>query len=434
MSEPTAEIFRWQSFFQHAAQPIFLLNRRRRILFVNRAWEACAGLALADARGQACRRRASRAAAEAEEAIFSACAPPAEATEGRTCLVRRRAPGGAGWWEIQFLPLAGAKELLGVLGVIRVLSEPLDAPAVLPDKLMALRDRKAARHRLDDAGGGSPALDRMREQASLAARTRLPITLIGAAGTGKQWLARAIHCHGDQRQGHFASLDAERLPASILGEVLFDGSNRRVPLATVYLREPAHLPREWQSRLAEALHLPENPGFPRVIVGFRRDPRLEIQAGRLLEEFYCAASPVEIALPPLRERLAELPRFIEVFLQRTRELKPHSIQGVGVEAMNALKAHAWPGNLRELHDMLRQACQRARGERIELGDLPFHVKQGVLPAERRLPLDTLLEQVERRLIALALKLTQNNQTRAAELLEIWRPRLLRRMEKFGMSG
>jgi Bacterial regulatory protein, Fis family len=68
-----------------------------------------------------------------------------------------------------------------------------------------------------------------------------------------------------------------------------------------------------------------------------------------------------------------------------------------------------------------------KGERIELSDLAYYLKQSALPVERRLPLDTLLEQVERQLIALALKLTQNNQTRAAELLEIWRPRLMRRI-------
>jgi DNA-binding NtrC family response regulator len=83
--------------------------------------------------------------------------------------------------------------------------------------------------------------------------------------------------------------------------------------------------------------------------------------------------------------------------------------------------------------VLHNACRRAKTERIELVDLPFHVKHEALPPERRLPLDPLLEQVERRLLALAMKWTQNNQTRAAEMLEIWRPRLARRLEKFGFG-
>jgi DNA-binding NtrC family response regulator len=219
-----------------------------------------------------------------------------------------------------------------------------------------------------------------------------------------------------------------------LGDVLFGSRSAQVGFGTIYLREPAALPREWQTRMADMLKLDEQADFPRLIIGMSGDPRAEIQAGRLLEEFYCAVSPVTIALPPLRERMSELPRFIEGFLARAGEMEPHVVQGVGTEALAALRAYTWPGNLRELYDVLHTACRRAKTERIELSDLPFYLKQGKLPAERRLPLDTLLEQVEKRLIALALKLTQNNHTRAAELLSIWRPRLLRRMEKFGFKA
>ena len=433
MSETISDAFRWQAFFQNASQPMFLLNRRRRILFVNRAWENSVGLTLAEVRGRACRRRSRVASLEKEDAVLSVCAPPVDAVEGRTCQVRRRAPGSANWWEIQFLPLAGPHDLLGILGTIRVLTAPAEAPFTLPEKLMALRDRQTPRYRLDDLDITSPLLARLREQARLAAETRLPITLIGEAGAGKQWLARAIHAHGAHRQRFFACLDAERLPPAALGEILFGPQSQRIAFGTIYLREPAFLPREWQSRLAETVRLQENPDFPRLLVGFRREPQAEIQAGRLLEEFYCAVSAVTLTIPPLRERAAELPRFVEIFLQRAREIQPHAVQSVGAEAMNVLRSHAWPENLRELLDVLRDACRGAKADRLELADLPFYLKQGVLPAERRLPLDALLEQVERRLIALALKLTQNNQTRAAELLEIWRPRLQRRMEKFGFK-
>jgi DNA-binding NtrC family response regulator len=182
------------------------------------------------------------------------------------------------------------------------------------------------------------------------------------------------------------------------------------------------------------MNLRESAAFPRLVVGFRRDPQQEIQAGRLLEEFYCAVSPITIAWPPLRERLEELPGIVGIFLQRARELAPESAQEVSTEAMSALRGYAWPGNLRELLDVLREAGRRSKTARIELADLPFYLKQTPLPVERHLPLDGLLEQVERRLIVLALKLTQNNQTRAADLLEVWRPRLMRRMEKFGLKS
>ncbi len=83
--------------------------------------------------------------------------------------------------------------------------------------------------------------------------------------------------------------------------------------------------------------------------------------------------------------------------------------------------------------MLRAACLRARGERIELGDLPFHLRQGPMPEIKPLSLDAILEQVERRLITHALKLAANNKSRAAELLTIWRTRLLRRLENLDIK-
>ncbi|MBI2805370.1 MAG: sigma 54-interacting transcriptional regulator [Planctomycetes bacterium] len=424
----SADSFRWQTFFQHAAQPMFLLNRRRRVLFVNRAWESSTGIKCKEIRGRVCRRRP--AATDREELILSACAPPAEALEGRTCNVHRRAPVGAGWWEIHFLPLVGAEGLLGTLGAVRLHVKADDAPPALPDKLMALRDRAAARYRLDDITDSSPAMRRLREQARLAARTRVPITLIGEPGVGKEWLARAIHADSDQRHQFFAALDAKRLPGNLLGETIF---NPRGGLGAVYLREPAFLPREWQARLAETLRLNENPEFPRLIVGFEREPKADLESGRLVEEFYCAASPMIIAVPPLRERPGELPRLIDNFLTRIRDVEAHGVREVAPEVNAMLQKHTWPENLRELYGVLHGACRRAQGPRIELADLPFFLKQGTLPPERTLPLDTLLEQVEKRLIALALRLTQDNQTRAAELLEIWRPRLMRRMERFGFK-
>ncbi|MBI1832561.1 MAG: PAS domain-containing protein, partial [Planctomycetes bacterium] len=120
--------FRWQGFFQNAAQPVFLLNRQRRILFVNRAWEACTGLLLAEVKGRACRRRGASSPMEADDAILAACAAPADAIAGRPCRVRRRVPQSANWWEIQFLPLLGPSGLIGILGSIHVLAAPSETP------------------------------------------------------------------------------------------------------------------------------------------------------------------------------------------------------------------------------------------------------------------------------------------------------------------
>ncbi len=277
---------------------------------------------------------------------------------------------------------------------------------------------------------------RVLEQARLAGLTGLPITLVGEPGTGKRWLARAIHLRGPARQRYFAALDCARLPPPVLAELPLGPTARQLTLGTVYLREPQRLPREVQARLADLLggdHTRDPDWGPRLIVGLSADPQEAVRGGLLLEELACLTGALTIALPPLRQRLDELSALVEQFLERARQVSPHPVRRASAEAMAVLRAYAWPGNVRELAAVVAGACRRAKGEQVEPADLPFHLRHGPLPAERQLPLDTLLEQAERRLIALALRLSNDNKTRAAELLAIWRPRLIRRMEHFGMG-
>src|SRR5207253_5896942 len=119
---------------------------------------------------------------------------------------------------------------------------------------------------------------------------------------------------------------------------------------------------------------------------------------------------------------------VERFLPRASRAAGREVRGVSSETTLLLRAYSWPGNLRELYEVLVGACLRAKGDTIEPGDLPFHLRHAPLPAEKPLSLDAVLEQVERRLIVQALRLAKNNKSRAAELLTIWRARLLRRME------
>jgi transcriptional regulator with PAS, ATPase and Fis domain len=426
MDDSSLEL-RWQSYLRHAGEPLFLLNRRRRLVFANRAWEECVRLSVADARGRPCRAARST---DAERGILPipVLAPPPEALAGQTCRARRRAPSGD-WWLLDFFPIRGAQGLLGILGKITPLPAASPVVASLPDRLAVLRDRLAEAYRLDTLPTEPPPLARMVEQARLASQSRLPVTLIGEAGTGKHWLARAIHQASPQRERAFVRLDARGLPAPVLADWLL---TTRPAIGTVYVREPGELPRELQDRLAQQLHA-DDRDRPRLIVGHRADPIDAVRSGRLLDALHFAASTLTIDLPPLRARLAELEQFVSVFLTRIQRLMESTARHVSVEAAQALRSHRWPGNLRELYDALCSAARRAKGDCIELTDLPFFLRDGPLPAEKKLPLDDLLEQAERRLILLALRQAGGNRTRAAEILGIWRPRLLRRLEHFAIA-
>src|SRR5947209_4972402 len=111
----TQDEFRWQALFQRTREPLFLLNRQRRILFVNRAWEELTGLPAAEARGRRVGHRRKPATLPLGEALAHALAPPAEVLQGQPGKARRLAPGAAGrrWWDVEFFPLRGDAGLLG---------------------------------------------------------------------------------------------------------------------------------------------------------------------------------------------------------------------------------------------------------------------------------------------------------------------------------
>jgi transcriptional regulator with PAS, ATPase and Fis domain len=444
-SRAEADSPHWKDYFRRARDPLFLLNRRRQIVFVNDAWQEATGLSAAEVRGQICKRpRAAKAVGP--EGVLSALCPPPEVLEGQPGRTRRLLPGapaGARWWDVVFFPFTAADGELRILGKLTPVPAAEGAgPQPLPEKLVALRLRVAQRHSLDQLHSVLPALHRLLDQVRLAARVGVPLLLTGEPGTGKHWLARAIHYQGARAELAFAALDCARLRPALLTAILFGdaGLLRRPGLGTLYLREPSCLPRDLQERLCQVLALevvaspsPGPAAGPRIMAGCSLDPQEELRTGRLHEDLYYSLSTFTLALPPLRERVADLPWLAERFLARAGEESEHRVTSVSAEAWAYLGTHAWPGNLGEFYTVLADACLRARGDRIEVGDLPAYLRTAAPIPERTLPLKDLLKQVERRLIQLALRKVGDNKTRAADLLAIWRPLLIRRMKELGIT-
>jgi DNA-binding NtrC family response regulator len=296
------------------------------------------------------------------------------------------------------------------------------------------------------AQGGQPAQRRLREQVRLAARTRAPVLLLGEPGTGKRWTARAIHEQGPDAGRAFVALDCARLPAAVVEAALFGGGGlaHAAGVGTLYLAEPQGLPRELQARLADWAAAPpgggegDRPG-PRLLAGCAADPQAEVRRGRLLEELACALGVLTVAMPPLRERRAEFAGLVGRLLSRAADGRP---AGLTAEAWEVLRAWPWPGNLRELYAVLQGACGRARAGQVGAEDLPWYLRSAPPPPPRTLPLKTILREVERRLIRIALRATRErkkggpprqNKTRAARLLGIWRALLVRRIEDLGIE-
>jgi arginine utilization regulatory protein len=441
--EPSTHDFRWQALFQRTREPLFVLNRRRRFLFVNRAWEQLTGVSAAEARGLVCLRRTPLSQDPPDLVVRSLCSPPPEVWKGKPGRSRRLLPGAEGaarWWDLDFLPLEDDQGLLCVLGKITVVSrsQPPGLPP-LPDKLMALREGRVQGFGFDQLASSLPALQRVLEQVCLAGQSSVPVLLLGEAGTGKQWIARTLHYQGSRREEPFVALDCARLPSSLLAPLLLP-RDKRAGKATYYLREPAYLARDLQKRLCDQLHEAGDSDGPRFLAGTCLNPVEEVRAGRLLEDLSCALSTLIIQLPPLRQRRADLPLLVERLLARIHVESVHRVTGLMTEAWEVVQAYAWPGNLRELHAVLQHACRHATGDQLEADHLPaalrlaVRLEQTPRPSpDKPLPLEKLLEEAERRLIQLALRKAKGNCSRAAEMLAIWRARLLRRIEALGIK-
>jgi len=436
--------FRWQALFQRGTDPVFVLDRRRRILFVSRAWEALTGMTASEARGLTCARRAPLPQDPPDLIVRALCCPTPEVLKGVASRVHRLflAPAeNPRWCSIDFLPIRREDKVLFIVGRIGAVSKSAANQSIpLPEKLVSLRQRLRLRHGLDSLVSTLPVFRRVIEQVRLACQSRVPALLVGEAGTGKTWIARTIHCLSSNMEDGFAIIDCNRLPAKLAADFLF--SDRAIGsqsgARSIYLRNPSSLPLDIQSQLAQWLQENALDGV-RILVGCDVAPEVESRAGRLHEELLTSISTLRINLPALRERLADLPLLVDAMLMRINSARQRPVTALTQEAWEYFRAYTWPGNLTELFAVLKGSSARCQTDQIDAALLPNSIRFAVgiqdhpaLPAEKKISLDKILQEAERRLILAALRKAGGNRTKAADLLSIWRPRLLRRMEALGI--
>ena len=421
----------WAALFHQTTDPVFLLNPRRRLRYVNKAFETIARAPADAILHEFCHPRKVQTDLPVHRRILlQTLAPPKEVMAGRTLTVRRPVPSaklGPPWWDLTFVPLRDGDKLIGILGTIAPVGQPGSTAGGkgLSETLVALRQQAVGRYGLDRLfPGDAPATRRLRAQAELAGKTLAPVWLTGGPGTGKEALARAIHYHGATRELAFAGIDCAGLQPYLLRSLLFghNGLAETGRVGTIYLKSPEALPPDLQAEVVEWGELLS--AECRVVVG--------VGAGHgLTPEFRAAFAVFEIHLPALADRQDELPRL----------LAAESV-AVTAEALAVLAAWPWLGNRREFRDVVRGAARRAGGGRIDVTHLPVALRQAATHARAAqaatraaLPkLDEVLEQVERRLIDLALRRTKGDQTAAADLLGVYRSRLVRRLKALGLGG
>lgn len=312
--------------------------------------------------------------------------------------------------------------------------------------------------------GRSPALRRVMDLVERVAATRTTVLITGESGTGKERVARAIHRLSERANGPFLVVNSGALPEALMESELFGhekgaftgaqakhrGLFREAEGGTILLDEVGELPANLQVKLLRVLQermvrpvgaTQEVPVDVRVLAATNRDIEADVAAGRFRSDLYYRLNVIRIELPPLRDRREDVTLLAERFVRHFAEEMGKDIAGFTPDALRALQTYPFPGNVRELENVIERAVALAGSRVIGLGDLPTELSGtagGPTPALLALPregvrLDEVLGEVERRLILEALDRTGGVRKRAADLLGISFRSLRYRLKKLGLG-
>ena len=295
------------------------------------------------------------------------------------------------------------------------------------------------------------------ESAKMAASAKSTVLLLGESGTGKELFARAIHKWSERKSGPFIAVNCVGLSRELFESELFGhekgaftGAHQlkkgKMELAhggTVFLDEIGDISTEIQTKLLRFLQEKE---FERVgstkpiqvdvrIIAATNRKLLElVKEGRFRDDLYYRLNVVPIALPSLRERKEDIPALVDYFVHRFSKETKKNFTDATPEAMAKLTSYDWPGNARELANVIERAIVLGRGPQITLQDLsPVIASKAPDALVDGLPYREALDACRQQIIAKALSRTQGNRAAAAKLLDIERRHLLRLMKCFGIQ-
>ena len=335
--------------------------------------------------------------------------------------------------------------------------------------------------------GSSPGITDLYAVLERVADTPTTVLITGESGTGKELVARALHDHSSRKDKPFIKVNCAAIPKELIESELFgyergaftgavNSKPGRFELAdggTLFLDEIGEIPVEMQVKLLRAIQESE---FERVggiktlkvdvrlITATNRDLEQEITRGNFREDLFYRLNVVPLRIPPLRQRSGDIPLLVQHIIKKFNERLKKNITGIADDALHALEAHSWPGNIRELENVLERTILFSKGDRIERADLQLaspnapsgmHEVPVAAPSNQSGSVPVLADdeddefadssggslkdavrahtaRVEREMIVKALDETGGNVTQAARLLKISRKSLQMKMKEFGL--
>ena len=312
--------------------------------------------------------------------------------------------------------------------------------------------------------GRGPAMQRVYELIQQVAPNNTSVLITGETGTGKELAARAIHRASPRKEALFIPINCAAIPADILESELFGhvrgaftGASRdragRFELAnggTIFLDEITEMPVPMQAKLLRVLQereverLGSNRRVPvdiRIVVATNRNPQQAVQDGTLREDLFYRINVFTLEMPSLRHRAEDISVLVGHFLEQhgTKLGKGNITATEGV--LNSLQQYTWPGNIRELENVLERAVVLCREKQIDVRHLPREIlsrpdvsaRHETIHTEQASSLPHAVENLEKELIAQALSQTNGNKAKAAQRLEISERSLWYKVKKYGLS-
>ncbi|OGL00395.1 MAG: hypothetical protein A3E31_04050 [Candidatus Rokubacteria bacterium RIFCSPHIGHO2_12_FULL_73_22] len=343
-----------------------------------------------------------------------------------------------------------------ILDELRHLMARVTERKFLKGEVQSLRARLGEELTVNELVGNSVPMQRVKEIIGKVAGTDSPVLIEGESGTGKELVAAAIHRLSSRAKGPFMPVNCSAIPEDLLeseffGHVrgafsgavsdalgLFRGANE----GTIFLDEIAELSPPLQVKLLRVLQemqvrpVGSTKAYPvdvRVIAATNRDLDRTIAEGRFRQDLYYRLNVVRVSLPPLRARHEDIPSLVNHFMRRFNRRFHRDVRGIAPDALAALDAYDFPGNVRELENLIERAYAMGAREQIALADLPTLTRSVATPgATATSGAIPQLADVERELILRALAFYREDKEAAAKALGISRRTIYRRLKEYGV--
>jgi DNA-binding NtrC family response regulator len=344
-----------------------------------------------------------------------------------------------------------------------IVSKAVEKSRLVAENLY-LRQQLRGKYKFDNIIGNSPAIQQVFARMEKILVTDSTVLILGESGTGKELVARAIHFNGPRKEKPFIAINCGAIPADLLESELFGhmrgsftgavadkpGKFELANKGTIFLDEIGTMPQQLQMKLLRVLQEEEVERVGstsrtkldvRVISATNADLDDRVRRGEFREDLYYRLNVIPIHLPPLRDRREDIPLLAKHFLRKICIDMRRPVLEITPEAVRALEAYEWPGNVREMENVIERAVALTDSEIIDRQDLPSQI--GGVSQENshfptmRIPGDGIdlaetIALIEKALIKQAMEKSSNIKARAASLLNINRTTLVEKIKRYGM--